>query len=420
MKTARRSQRAPGLQPSFSLVAATFLGLLGATLAFSHAAAQIGLPLNVFRPLGGSFFSWRAGQFQLAMEVGRNGAKREKLPLIKMGRQGLLNAPLSPRALWFIGLEREARGDRAGARGALETAEKLTRREGSVQIWLAGDALRRGDVNPGLRHFDIVLRTNPATAQEILPRLSMAALAPDGRAALKPYMRADNPWISQFLLVAVDRLPRAAPMGLLLSEKGISLPDTPMAREAYSALTRRLAAENSYDVFGRVYPKLPGAEAASLKGLGLSYLMTTGRGYAPAIWDLGTSSDRGGAPVSLDAKGVGIEFFAAPSTVGIAGSKLMMRGDRRALRWAVVDRTVNSDATARWIATCVGAKGDGASRSSNDLTRLPVGKPFQFDLPANCPMIRLDFRFSGGTGRQSSSIIVGDLALVAGPERSGR
>lgn len=420
MKASHRSERGPRVQPSFSVVAATFLGLLGATLAFSHAAAQIGVPLNVFRPLGGSFFSWQAGQFQLAMEVGQSGLKREKLPLIKVGQQGLINAPLSPRALWFIGLAREARGDQAGARSALKAAEKLTRREGSVQIWLAGDALKRGDVTPGLRHFDIVLRTNPATAQEILPRLSLAALAPEGRAALRPYIRADNPWISQFLLVAADRLPRAAPLGLLLSQQGVTLPDTPMAREAYSSLTRRLAAENSYDVLGRVYPKLPGAEAASLNGLGLSYITRTGRGYAPAVWDLGTSSDRGGTPVSLDGKRIGIEFFAAPSTIGIAGSKILMRGNSRALRWTVIDRTVNGDASARWIATCVGQNGDGTSRTSKDLTRLPVGTAFQFFLPSNCPMIRLDFRFAGGTGRQQSNLIVGDLALVAAPQQSGR
>ncbi|NJS13250.1 MAG: hypothetical protein HC788_00105 [Sphingopyxis sp.] len=168
--------------------------------------------------------------------------------------------------------------------------------------------MRRTDVAVGLRHFDILLRTTPAAAQEVMPQLTMAAMAPDGRAALRPYMRANNPWLSQFLAVAVDRLPRAAPLGMLLTEPGVSLPDTEMARTAYAVLTKRLAVENAYGIFNRLYPRLPGASAASLAQLNLAAQSGNDRGYAPAIWDFGEGSDRGGTPVQLDKDSVGIEF----------------------------------------------------------------------------------------------------------------
>lgn len=413
----RRSKRSLTLGerqgPSLALVLTIFLGLLGATLAFSHAAAQTGVALNAFRPLGGSFFAWRSGQVKLAAEAGRGGTRMKKLPLVSSGQQILLNAPLTPRGLWFIGLGRDAHGDHKGARSALTMAERLSRREGSVQLWLAADDLKKMRGESGLRHFDIVLRTTPEAAQEILPRLSMAAMSPDGRAALKPYMRPENPWMSRFLITAAERLPRAAPLGLLLSEPGLRLPDDPISREAYSVLVRRLAAENSYDVFGRVYPVLPRADAKSLQGLGLEFLSTPDRGYAPAVWDFGASSDRGGAPIAVGNDQVGLEFFAAPGTVGAAGSKLIQPGARRTLEWSIEDRVVNNDATARWIATCVGGNGEGAATSSDDMiAKLPTGKRLRFNLPAKCQMVRLDLRFAGGTGRQPASVIVGNLALV--------
>jgi len=420
-RRSKRSITAGELQgPSLALVLTIFLGLLSATLAFSHAAAQTGVALSAFRPLGGSFFAWRSGQVKLAAEAGRGGTQIKKLPLVSSGQQILLNAPLTPRGLWFIGLGREAHGNHKGARSAFTMAERLSRREGSVQLWLAADDLKKMRGESGLRHFDIVLRTTPEAAQEILPRLSLAALSPDGRAALKPYMRPENPWMSHFLVVAVDRVPRAESLALLLVEPGVQLPKGQMAEDAYASLVRRLAGENSYDMLRRIYPRLPGADGATLTGLALEQLSGSGDGYAPVIWDLGTSSDRGGAPVLLGNKGIGIEFFASPGTVGAAGSKLLEQNGNRALRWTVVDRTVNQDASARWIATCVGTEGAGASTSSEDLTRLIVGKQAQLSLPAGCPMVRLDFRIAGGTGRQPSNIVIGGLSLVPMSRSAGR
>ncbi|NJS13251.1 MAG: hypothetical protein HC788_00110 [Sphingopyxis sp.] len=48
-----------------------------------------------------------------------------------------------------------------------------------------------------------------------------------------------------------------------------------------------------------------------------------------------------------------------------------------------------------------------------------LGRPMQMPLPTDCPMIRLDFRFAGGTGTQPSSLIVGNMSLVSAP-RSAR
>lgn len=411
----RRPVRRPVIVwPGPMAVVAAFVGLLGATFAYSHAAASTGLVLEAFRPLGGSFFAWRTGHNRIATKVIGNDRSVERQSLEAIGRQYMNAAPLTPRALWFIGLGREARGDAKGARSAIRMAERLSRREGSIQLWLAKDALRRNDATTGLRHFDILLRTIPAAGQEVLPQLSMAAMAADGRRALRPYMRKDNPWLSQFLVTAVDRLPQVAPLGSLLAEPKSELPDTEMARAAYSTLSRRLAAENAYDVFVQLYPRLPSADRNSLNGLGLEEIAKLNEGYAPAIWDFGNGSDRGGTAVQLAKDNVGIEFFAASGTVGIAGQKLVNRGSGTALRWTLVDRVVNADANAQWLATCVGPNGDGRATASVNLAATGApGVTMQMALPTDCPMVRIDFRFAGGTGTQPSNIVVGEMQLVS-------
>src|SRR5690606_29152232 len=108
----------------------------------------------------------------------------------------------------------------------------------------------------------------------------------------------------------------------------------------------------------------------------------------PIGWDLANSNERGGVSLALGEDRYGIEFFAAAGTTGTAGQKLLMPAGARQLRFRIADRTVNANASAKWVATCVD-QGRAARRSqSEELMSAPQAASLEFDLPAQCQVVR--------------------------------
>lgn len=393
-------------------------GLCLAVLAFSQAAASVGLAIDGFRPLGGGFFSWRAGQMRLSMKIFESSDKASAGQAIALGRSTLRLAPLTPRSLWLVGRGLEIEGDLPGARRAMRQAERISRRDGAVELWLGADNLRRGDIAAGLRSFDLLMRGDRDAASQIMPRLSFIILAPEGRRHLMPYISAKNPWLPELMRAAVGNLPRAAPIATLLIERGKKAPDLPALYPAYSDLMKRLIAERAYPQALRLHPLLPGADGASLRDVGAAGDGVPGKGYPPFIWDFPDSSDRGGAVVGV-AGGTGLDLFGSPGTIGIAADKLVASPGMNALRWRIDDRTANVQSEAVWEATCLMGKAAGTVRRSANLldAAIPLGRTMTMPIPEDCGLLHVEMRIAGGIGRTPAAIIVSGLKLSGGERK---
>lgn len=389
-------------------------GFLLAALSFSQAAASIGIELETFRPLGGGFFSWRSGQRNLAIRLIEAPKRTKAGELIKAGRTGLTYAPLSARSLWLVGKGLELKGEFGAAHKAMIRAEKITRRDAAVQLWLADNDLRRARVASSLRHYDLIIRTEPEVAGEVVTRLAAIMTAPEGRKYLQPYIRDNNPWLPFLLTKSIGQLPSAEPVGLLLVERNKKAPALPELEPTYGFLMTRLVAEGAEDVALDLYPLLPNANAAALNGVAA---MADGKpvvGYPPIIWSFADTETQRANLVALEGGDGGIEFFGSPGTVGVAATKLIaLRGSSR-LQWQVRERSTNLQSSANWVATCLEGRSKGASISSVNLLAetLPLGKNLTLRMPGNCGLVRLEMRVNGGIGRNQASLIVGKLALL--------
>ena len=394
----------------FGLVA----GLALAVLAFSQAAASIGIAIEGFRPLGGGFFFWRAGQRQMAMSLVEQDKRIDPAAVSRSGRNVLIYAPLNTRSLWLVGKGREMQKDVVGARRAMLQAERISRRDGAVQLWLGVDSLRSNSIAPGLRHFDLLLRSDTEAAATLMPRLALILLSPDGRREIAPYIRASNPWLVPLLNVAVSDLPQAAPVAQLLVDRKRKAPDLPELRDVYGQLVSKLVAQRSYRLALQLYPLLPRADVNSLKSVDGMKGGRLDEGYSPFIWDLSVSDAQGAAFVSLDKGRSGLDIFGAPGTVGIAASKLIAPDGNDSLRWIVSDKEGNLDGSAIWEANCLLGRSAGEVRRSINLTsaEAPLNRAMVMALPADCELLRLDMRIAGGIGRTPSRLVVGDLKLT--------
>lgn len=396
-----------------TIFVALVFGLLLAVLAFSQAAASTGLRFDTLRPLGGSFFSWRGAQRDLAIDLFENRKKVGSARLIRSGRTGLAYAPLSARSLWMVGKGYEAQQRPAAARRAMLRAQMITRRDAAVQLWLAEAAFRREDIAAGLAHYDLMMRSEPATTGEILPRLAAIIVAPEGRRFLLPYARASNPWFSPLLTTAANKLPKAEPVGRLLIERRAKAPEIDGLEETYAGLMTKMVNEGAVDVALRVYPLLPKARKGVLNDISGVVDGKVAEGYPPFIWSFANDA-YGATLVGTNANSSGMEFYGAPGTVGLAASKLVTPGSATQLRWRVLDRSANLQSRATWVASCVAGRGKGEEQTSINLLdrAVPLNKPLVMPLPANCTVVRVDMRVAGGIGTSPVSLIVDNLGLV--------
>lgn len=394
------------------LFLASLAGLMLAVLAFSQAAASTGIRIDTFRPLGGSFFSWRSGQRTLAIDLYENRKKVDAERFIASGRLGLSHAPLSARSLWMVGMGFQERRNLGRARRAMLRASRITRRDAAVQLWLAEDAFRRERIAEGLRHYDLIIRSEPAASAKILPRLAAIMVQPEGRRYLLPYVGENNPWYTPLLRTAVDTLPKANPVGRLLIEKGGKAPDIEELDPVYAKLVARLVDEGAQDVALRLYPRLPDGNAAVLNNVSGIVDGKLAVGYPPFVWSFANEA-YGATLVSLD-RGSGMEFYGAPGTIGMAATKLIAPRSLSRIQWRVHDRSPNLQSAAAWVATCISGKAKGAQETSINLLSdaVPLNKTLSMALPANCEVVRLDMRVTGGIGTNPASLIVGNLELT--------
>lgn len=395
-------------------------GLFLAVLAFSQAAASVGLAIETFRPMGAGFFSWRSGQVRLAMSVLDPSKKIDAKQLVQSGKSTLLLAPLTPRSLWLIGKGQEIEGDLPKARRAMQQAQRVSRRDGAVQLWLGQDSIKRGAIAPGLRNFDLMIRADSEASAMVMPRLAMIIVAPEGRRYLAPYIREDNPWLLDLLQTAAKDLPRAAPLAQLLIDRKKPAPNIPNVRAVYATLTERLIEERSYPLALRLYPLLPGADSASLRSVSVASKSGLKEGYPPFTWDFAGSDAQGATFVGMDGGQTGIEIFGAPGTVGVAATKLVAPRGETHFRWRVEDRSDNVQSGATWDITCLTGGAAGTKLKSVNLLdkAIPVGRVMTMRLPGNCDLLRIDMRIAGGIGRSPATLIVSGFQL-AGNE-SGR
>lgn len=397
-----------------SIFGGLVVGLFLAVLAFSQAAASIGLALDSFRPLGGSFFSWRAGQTRAAVALVAKGSRVNSDVAARLGRTALIHAPLSPRSLWLIGKSLEVKGQRDRARVVMLQAERISRRDRAVQLWLGADRLQRGAISPGLRHFDLMIRAGGQAAEAAIPRMAMIIMSPNGRRHLAPYIRNDNPWLLPLLQTAVNDLPRAAPIAQLLLDRQKKAPDIPNVGPVYGRLTQRLVNEGAYAQALRLYPLLPRTTPESLRNVSGAVKGRLDEGYPPFVWSFPESNDQGAEFVSVGNNETGLDIFGAPGTVGIAATKLISPKSGDMLFWYIADRSGNLDGSATWVATCLaGRSAKKKVQSANMLgSAMLQNRLLKMALPADCDLVRLEIRVAGGIGRDPANLVIGGLELA--------
>jgi hypothetical protein len=212
---------------------------------------------------------------------------------------------------------------------------------------------------------------------------------------------------------AANSVPQAAPLAQLLIERKGTAPDREGLRPIYAGLLKKLLDQKAYNLAIRLYPKLPGANLASLRSLNPTIDGKVPELYPPFVWGVGEGDAQGGGLIGLPQGGVGLDVFGSPGTIGVAASKLLVPGAHANFRWRTFERSGNSQGAANWELTCLLGPTAGTKTSSADLfsEKLPLNRVLSVPIPAGCQLVRIDLRISGGVGRNPAELVVGDFGL---------
>ena len=371
-----------------------------------NARVGVGLQLMPGTAMGAGFDPMKARLAALEKRQMAPGFKDEAAA-IGLAKAALRQSPMNPRALRMLAFADVQNGKTDLAEAKMVLADRLSRRDGATQLWLADRRGRQNRVGDALRHIDVLLRTSPEATVPLLERLAGALALPEARAAIKPMMVADTPWIERFFAIAVERSPSMVPLGELVA----SLREAPRVDRlegSYASLVYQLAGEQQYDLMRKVYTKLPAARSGDLYDVSLRSAVDP-TGYRPVIWDFGSRSDRGAAMLGPDEA----EFFAMTDVRGVAASKaVFLKSGGQALRFRKKEGAAGDGAAAFWRISCVSGDAARSSIQSRNLLEVPNGTVLSVPFPSGCSAAKIEMIVDGAMRRDPTRVVLSDIGLL--------
>lgn len=391
------------------------LGILCAYMAFALAVSGVARhrsPQNAlaFVPKEGIAL---ATQADLALV---NGVKASPLVMQRDARAALRNMPLNSKAVRLLAISMGLQGKDPLADRLLDQAANLTRRDLLTQVLLIEAAIRRDDLHDALKHFDIALRSSANAPQILFPRLSNGIANPEGRAALKPYIRAKSSWPLEFLYYAKDNRDDLAPLVDLVIETG-GVADAVKQRAFDAALLEALFQKQNYADLKRLFGRIPGAKLELLTSAALN-TADVSRRFGPAAWQPLDDAESGASPSGGKGAPAALSIYANSGTTGPVAQKLLFLTPGRyrfAFRVASIDR--GEGGSIGWQMHCLEP---AASQPFWRMESLYRSTTSFVDVDATCRVQRLQIWASGGSGQTGMEADISAVSLDRGDKTASR
>lgn len=174
------------------------LGLLAACAGWRSLVH--GLADAALQDSPGAALRWMPGHPQALLGLARQqAADGDPSAAAATARRLLDREPLQGEAWRLLAVASEAAGEPEQARAQYAEAIRLAPRDVPARIWLAQDALQRGDAAAAIAHLDGILRTAPHYRDGTLTVLIQFARDRDFREALAATLSGAPGWRNDFL-----------------------------------------------------------------------------------------------------------------------------------------------------------------------------------------------------------------------------
>ncbi|WP_164549695.1 hypothetical protein [Altericroceibacterium xinjiangense] len=316
----------------------------------------------------------------------------------------LRSDPLNARALRMLAyVSGQDEEDLPRVERLLSLSERVSRRDPLAQMWLIENAVRDGDVDSALRHYDRALTTRPSSAGQLVPVLASALREPLVRQALVPYVRAERPWIEPMLSVAIDQARDLDPVVAFFRSYG-GARAVPGHAELEARLLERLAKAGRIDD-AVAYAASAGAD---LKAFGITE-STIDERFRPLVWTFYQ-----GATGEVSAGPDGELAVSVDSNTRIVAATRVV--SRPAGSYTLVEAVSYADSARApeitWTAYCRTAEG---SRQfwTRTLPVVPDARQVEapLQIPSGCSGVQFDLEVTGADAIGRSEVTISNLTL---------
>ena len=270
----------------------------------------------------------------------------------------LRGAPLNARALQILGRLAEAEDDDKSAAKFMRASAHLSSHDDVVEFWLMRRAILDKNYASAIHYADVLLRTNPELAPDVVPVLGDVAEDPAARGLLDKILANNPPWRETFFAqlpqsVGDARLPLAV---LAALQKGATPPTVAEVAAYVDFLVGRKLFNLGYYTWLQLLP----AEELRSAGLlfnggfesppsGLPFDWQIKQGSGVTI-DIVPRADKGGGHALLvdfqfgrvDYHSVTQLVMLSPGTYEFSGDYKGTLDGQRGLKWRVVCAEANA------------------------------------------------------------------------------
>lgn len=330
-----------------------------------------------------------------------------------MAKQSLRGGALNPVAIRLLGYVADVRGDQNKARELMLLSHKVSRRDFGTQLWLIEDAVARNDKRKALYHYDIALRTTPASFPLLFPTLSSALADPEVRTLLAPYFKATPNWLAAFLGDALGSRDNPANIAETIMKAG-GLPDDETYVEISNRLLTTLAGKSNFASFRQYYLSLPKASPATLESAGLNPATVNLR-FRPAGWQLAESSAIGGSFAPFDGnRRTSLLAYASSGERGVLMQKyLFLKPGNYRFSASYEAQATAPDSEIRWELQCLSTNIGPPKWVTNSTARKGASTDVQeFSLGSDCPYQNLVLNLAGGSSQLGAEFTLRSVEII--------
>lgn len=325
----------------------------------------------------------------------------------RRARDTLIAQAAHGKALQLLGLVASARGEQASAARLMTLSERLSRRNGFVQLWFVDNDARAGRTADALSHFDIAMNASPALNGKLYPVLANALQDPAIRREFVKYIRSEPEWLPSFLGYAVDQGNNPAAIARAVVEAG-GLPRTEDYGATVASLLGKLAVTGRYTEMLQLYRTQAPRNAADITtSLGFGSAAIDPK-FTPVAWEF-LESDSGQASLAPASRGQGpalrLEAYDAVR-VDAARKVLFLRPGQYRIGYTVSELSEGARGALELSIRCA----NGGSPLA--VITLKASGNSRITVPASCVAQRAMLSIIGATGSDPFEAAITSLTIA--------
>lgn len=331
-------------------------------------------------------------------------------------RASLKNGALNRAALRTIGFGEEVKRRSEAARETLELADRLSRRDPLVQIWLIESNRRAGERLKNIDHFAAAMLVEPRLIDVLGPGIVEDLATPAYRRAMVQRIKASPAWADELTTLVAQRADLA--VGLPFLSEVAKVDSTQRYRRAYSEFALRMAASDYRD---RVVPFLKAAfpkfDPRIFAEAGWNRL-TTNPAYGALSW---SETPRPGANVDLSIPGSAFISLEPLIRSAITNRYMIVKGGQNySVTLGSISESIDPSGHIDVVVECV-LEGKRSKLAQFRVLPTSTKREFgaDFAVPAECGLVNIVLYGRGGDGQFPTEFTLTDLSMAPGRSKGG-